>query len=178
MLTSWPSCLTSCWGALTSTWLAQAVQSSTMVVAKGCADDAGAYHHSLRAHHRLSSTPPSPTQHTCYINTRAAAIERSWSLVHSVTTPPPPPLPQLPSSASRSWSNRLHGLSTSTELAWYMLLRCQGTDYQVLHANFTDKCPDLLDIQRGILWRFLGPWLHRPRNNHTKVIFGLSWHST
>ncbi|WVZ93155.1 hypothetical protein U9M48_039161 [Paspalum notatum var. saurae] len=45
-----------------------------------CSCHDGAYHHTLRPHHRLLSTPPSPTLHTCYINTRAAAIERSWSL--------------------------------------------------------------------------------------------------
>nr|ACF81747.1 unknown [Zea mays] len=40
-------------------------------------------------------------------------------------------------------------------------------------ANFIDQYLDLMDITRGIIWRFLGPWLHRPRNKCTKVIFGL-----
>jgi hypothetical protein len=74
--------ITWCWAASTSTWLVQAVLSSTMVVAKGCAADVVVLITNPRAHlHCLSSTPSSPTLHTHYINARAATIEQPWSLV-------------------------------------------------------------------------------------------------
>ncbi|RLM60640.1 hypothetical protein C2845_PM14G10370 [Panicum miliaceum] len=74
--------ITWCWAASTSTWLIQAVLSSTMVVANGCAADVVVLITNPRAHlHRLSSTPSSPTLHIHYINARAATIERPWSLV-------------------------------------------------------------------------------------------------
>ena len=193
VLTSWPSSLTWCWAASTSTWLVQAVLSWTMVVAKGCAADMVVLITNPRAHlHRLSSTPSSPTLHTHYINARAATIELPWSfVVHcasiTASTIATSTIATATASATTTttaiinvaaWSNRLHGLSTSTEITWCMLLPCHDTNCRAsLHRCYLrpQQDPDLMEVTRGIIWLFLGERLHQPRESAKKCHLWLSY---
>jgi len=193
VLTSWPSSLTWCWAASSSTWLVQAVLSWTMVVAKGCAADMVVLITNPRAHlQRLSSTPSSPTLHTHYINARAATIERPWSLVvhcatitASMTVTSTAIATATASATATTTTTAIVNVARMIQHApwfvyvdWaYMVHAAAGHDTNCrasLHRCYLrpQQDSDLMEVTRGIIWLFLGERLHQPWESAKNVIFG------
>lgn len=174
MLTSWPSSLTCCWAASTSTSLVQALPSSTMVVAEGCAADAMV----LITISQSSSSPR--VVYTFRTNTAYLLHQRELLRIMLIDCGvtlrfPSPPLPPPPPRQHCPYDLEGSTLSTSSEDPWYMLLPCHVvTNCQCTwkYANFISNYPDSMDITRDVIRCIHWPWLHQLRSKGTKVVFG------